>query len=230
MVRYHQKNMRAPVVVLARPVPLDKIPGLWTIYNRIDATASYEKALPEIARALGLTLPPPPPIPKPVLPPEPPEPIAPEPVAPTPIPQPHPKPPVQPASTMPVLSRRTLFIGASVLAVGAAGVGGWAWFAQAQANTGSGSPQATNTGSLQANTSGRRWNYHVSGEVQSSPAVANGLVYVGSNNGFIYALDATTGSKRRSYQVSNYDGFSPVVANGLIYVISLDGFIYALDA
>src|SRR5659263_318007 len=31
--------------------------------------------------------------------------------------------------------------------------------------------------------------------VESSPAVANGIVYVGSNDGNIYALNATTGAK-----------------------------------
>jgi outer membrane protein assembly factor BamB len=32
-------------------------------------------------------------------------------------------------------------------------------------------------------------------DVYSSPAVANGLVYIGSNNKYVYAVDAVTGEQ-----------------------------------
>lgn len=57
IVRYTQGFMRAPVIVLARPVSLRDIPALWTTYHRIDATASYDAALPGVVRALGLAMP-----------------------------------------------------------------------------------------------------------------------------------------------------------------------------
>ena len=61
----------------------------------------------------------------------------------------------------------------------------------------------------------------------SIPAVANGLVYVGSNNGNLYALNASTGQTVWSYPVGEVNS-SPAVANGLVYVSA--GSMYALDA
>lgn len=43
-------------------------------------------------------------------------------------------------------------------------------------------------------------------------------VYVGSDNGKLYALDATTGTLKWSYDTGNYITSSPVVANGIVYI------------
>ena len=37
------------------------------------------------------------------------------------------------------------------------------------------------------------WNYATGGQIDSSPTVADGLVYVGCHDGKIYALNASTG-------------------------------------
>ena len=52
----------------------------------------------------------------------------------------------------------------------------------------------------------------------SSPAVAGGTVYVGSNEGNVYALNAVTGQKRWSFVAEAQVGSSPTVANGVVYV------------
>src|SRR5271165_2119830 len=39
----------------------------------------------------------------------------------------------------------------------------------------------------------RKWSYATGGNVWSSPAVANGVVYAGSSDGNLYALKASTG-------------------------------------
>jgi glucose dehydrogenase len=41
---------------------------------------------------------------------------------------------------------------------------------------------------------GLKWSYTTGGKVYSSPAVANGVVYVGSIDGNVYALNASTGA------------------------------------
>lgn len=76
--------------------------------------------------------------------------------------------------------------------------------------------------------------------VQTSPAVANNVVYVGNNAGNVYAFDAATGSLVWQRAIS--PGFiifsSPTVANGVLYVASsldasathFDGKLYAVDA
>src|SRR6266568_3974340 len=75
-----------------------------------------------------------------------------------------------------------------------------------------------NVGSLQ-----RMWSFKTGGEVYCSPAVANGVVYVGSYDGNVYALKASTGGKLWSHNVGNWVYSSPAVANGVVYVGVVDG-------
>ena len=60
--------------------------------------------------------------------------------------------------------------------------------------------------------------------------MANGVVYVGSLNHNVYALDARTGAKLWSYATGYSVQSSPAVANGVVYVGSADGNVYALNA
>ena len=76
----------------------------------------------------------------------------------------------------------------------------------------------------------RRWKYLTGNDVNSSPAVVNGVVYIGSNDGKVYALKAKTGALLWSYTTGGYVQSSPAVANGVVYVGSFDHNVYALDA
>lgn len=67
--------------------------------------------------------------------------------------------------------------------------------------------------------------------MHSSPAVANGVVYVGSNR--LFALNARTGTKLWIYNTDGPVYSSPAVANGLISVGSVGlarggGKVYAI--
>jgi outer membrane protein assembly factor BamB len=76
--------------------------------------------------------------------------------------------------------------------------------------------------------------------VQTSPAVANGVVYIGNNSGNVYAFNAATGGLvwQRAVAPGFAFGSSPTVANGVVYIASaldasathFDGKLYALDA
>ena len=46
---------------------------------------------------------------------------------------------------------------------------------------------------------GMAWRFQTGGPVQSTPAVADGVLYVGSGDGYLYALDARTGGLRRRW-------------------------------
>ena len=74
----------------------------------------------------------------------------------------------------------------------------------------------------------RKWSYRTGGYITSSPTVANGIVYVGSEDGSLYALDAASGHKQWSYQTGYYVASSPTVVNGVVYVGSDDHNLYAL--
>ena len=76
--------------------------------------------------------------------------------------------------------------------------------------------------------------------MESSPAVANGVVYVGSDDDKLYAFDAAGKTNCNSMTQScnplwtattgGAVGSSPAVANGVVYVGSGDDKLYAFDA
>ena len=74
------------------------------------------------------------------------------------------------------------------------------------------------------------WKYNTGGEVYASPAVVGGVVYVGSNDGNVYALNATSGIKLWNFATSNIIFSSPAVVGGVVYVGSDDDYVYALNA
>jgi len=74
------------------------------------------------------------------------------------------------------------------------------------------------------------WSADLGNSVPSSPAVANGVLYVGTGSG-VCAIDTATGqSIWKSSTPSIYVYSSPAVANGVVYVGSFDNNLYALDA
>jgi outer membrane protein assembly factor BamB len=75
------------------------------------------------------------------------------------------------------------------------------------------------------------WRYQTGGSVQSSPTVANGVVYISSDDDYVYAINAGSGSVLWRYNINNNQNVStPAVVNGVVYVNSFDGAIYALKA
>jgi len=84
--------------------------------------------------------------------------------------------------------------------------------------------------SIGPNTNQTLWNYTTGGGVSSSPAVVGGLVFVGSGDSKVYALDATTGAHVWNYTTGSVVSSSPAVAGGVVYVGSWDGKVYALNA
>ena len=74
------------------------------------------------------------------------------------------------------------------------------------------------------------WNYTTGEDVLSSPAVVDGVVFVGSADGKVYALDAFDGSEVWNYTTGDVVFSSPAVVDGVVFVGSADGKVYALDA
>ncbi len=69
-------------------------------------------------------------------------------------------------------------------------------------------------------------------QVESTPAVVNGIIYVTFGDGSIRAFDEITGAQKWSYATTAPYSMnsSPAVANGIVYVGSGDHYLYALDA
>jgi outer membrane protein assembly factor BamB len=74
------------------------------------------------------------------------------------------------------------------------------------------------------------WSYTTGSSVLSSPAVADGIVYVGSMDTNVYALNVTDGTLVWSYATGDVIDSSPAVAGGIVYIGSWDGKVYALNA
>jgi outer membrane protein assembly factor BamB len=74
------------------------------------------------------------------------------------------------------------------------------------------------------------WTATTGGPVESSPAVVNGVVYMGSGDDKVYALNATTGATLWTATTGGAVHASPAVANGVVYVGSNDDKVYALNA
>ena len=73
------------------------------------------------------------------------------------------------------------------------------------------------------------WRFQTKGRVISSPAVAGGLVVVGSTDGSLYGINRSDGTQRWAFATKGPVMSSPAVAFGLVYVSSVDGNIYAVD-
>jgi eukaryotic-like serine/threonine-protein kinase len=75
-----------------------------------------------------------------------------------------------------------------------------------------------------------KWKYTTNGGIVSSPTIVNGIVYAGSQDSYIYALNAQTGAKIWSFKTGYAVRSSMAVANGKVYTGADDGNIYCLDA
>ena len=96
------------------------------------------------------------------------------------------------------------------------------WSSKTYQNTRS----SLSTGPLEPNV---KWRYKTGDGVTSSPSVSGGLVFVGSKDDYIYALDQYTGELKWKYKTGAGVYSSPSVSGGLIFVGSFDNYIYALD-
>jgi hypothetical protein len=74
-----------------------------------------------------------------------------------------------------------------------------------------------------------KWAFPTNGAIVSSPAVAAGVVYAGSADGGLYAVEAVTGKLRWRFDAHGGVNSSPAVDGSTVYAVSLDGNLYAVD-
>ncbi|WP_181391759.1 outer membrane protein assembly factor BamB family protein [Methanospirillum lacunae] len=76
----------------------------------------------------------------------------------------------------------------------------------------------------------RVWMFKTGGEVVSSPVIVQNVVYIGSTDSFLYALDASDGHEFWKFQTDGAVYSSPAVVNNCIFFGSADNRLYCLDA
>ena len=115
------------------------------------------------------------------------------------------------------------------------GPGDWTQFRFGAEHHGS-NPNETQLSVLNVRRLQNRWTTSIGTPLFASPAVANGMVYVGGLDGKLHAVDAATGNLRWARPADALPGdtawTSPVVANGVVYFAANRPVIvlYALDA
>jgi outer membrane protein assembly factor BamB len=95
---------------------------------------------------------------------------------------------------------------------------------------------------IDAATGELKWDFTTKGDPWCSPAVSNGVVYIGATGGYLYALNALSGAELwkvktdaalKTVDPVRFDGgvvSSPVVVDGVVYFGGLDGKLYAVSA
>ncbi len=74
-----------------------------------------------------------------------------------------------------------------------------------------------------------RWSVQTGGAVWGTASISEGVLYVGSDDGSLYALDARSGSQVWKYVTEGIVRSQPAVSNGLVYFASDDGFLYSVN-
>src|SRR6185369_15947545 len=93
-----------------------------------------------------------------------------------------------------------------------------------------GGPSHSGVYSSPAGISTVKWKFKTGGKVFSSPAVADGVVYVGSSDNSLYALAAADGAVRWKAATGGAVNSSPAVVDGVVFFTSRDGNLYAVNA
>jgi len=58
--------------------------------------------------------------------------------------------------------------------------------------------------------------------------MSGGVVYFGSDDGYLYSVDAETGQEKWKFKTGNCVSSSPAVSGGVVYFGSDDGYLYAI--
>jgi len=82
---------------------------------------------------------------------------------------------------------------------------------------------------LDLQTKKKVWTFPTGGAVRSSAAIAGDKLFVGSEDGSIYAVNASDGKKTWDFRTGGQITASPALADGVIYVGSHDGKLYAIE-
>lgn len=75
-----------------------------------------------------------------------------------------------------------------------------------------------------------KWRFHTGGMVIGSPVVWHDVVYVGSTDGNLYAIDQESGAQKWKYAVKSRIPSTPAIQQGTVYFTAYDGNLYAVDA
>jgi len=92
--------------------------------------------------------------------------------------------------------------------------------------------EASGLYALDPETGQQQWRTLVDSQILSKPAYANGVVYFGTTDKMVYAVDVESQGVKSGwpFETGSAVWASPLVADGRVYVASMDHVLYCLDA
>ncbi len=76
---------------------------------------------------------------------------------------------------------------------------------------------------------GVQWRFKTGGPVIASPAISQGVVFIGSSDGSFYAIDQRSGQQKWKVALTEPISSSAAIGDGLVYFLTYDGIFYALS-
>jgi len=76
---------------------------------------------------------------------------------------------------------------------------------------------------------GVKWTFKAGGPIVTSPAIADGVVYIAAMDGHLYAVDQGTGKEKWNFKSRMPIASSPAVVGDALYFVSSAGSLVALD-
>jgi outer membrane protein assembly factor BamB len=74
-----------------------------------------------------------------------------------------------------------------------------------------------------------QWHYETENRIDSSPVIADGILYIGSMDGYFYALNARNGRRLLKFKAYSSIISSPAILDGVAYVGTSKGLLYAVE-
>jgi len=74
------------------------------------------------------------------------------------------------------------------------------------------------------------WTFQTGGAIWGTPAVQDDVLYIGSDDKNLYALDTISGEVQWQFATGDVVRSTPALANGNVYFESDDGYLYAVDS
>ena len=74
------------------------------------------------------------------------------------------------------------------------------------------------------------WQFQSAGPVRSTPLIVEEMIYIGSDDGYIYALDLRSGGAKWKYNTNRRVTSSPTIGDNLLFVGSADGHLYGINS
>ncbi len=74
-----------------------------------------------------------------------------------------------------------------------------------------------------------KWKFHSNGKIVGSPVIESGLIYFGSVDSCIYALDQQSGNLKWQFRTNGEIRSDALVKNGILYCYNSSGNLYALN-